>query len=43
MLDSSDYSAYDRSAKVESANEAFEELPTQTAVELHVTCDRGIR
>jgi hypothetical protein len=43
MLNSSDYSAYDSSAKVELANEAIEELPMQTAVELHVTCDWGIR
>ena len=43
MLESAAYSAYDRSAKVESANEAIEELPMQTAVELHVTWDWGIR
>lgn len=43
MLDSSDYRAYDRSTTVESANEAIEELPMQTAVELHVACDWGIR
>jgi len=43
MLESAAYSAYDRSAKVESANEAIEELPMQTPVELHVTWDWGIR
>ena len=43
MLDSSDYSACDRSAGVESANGAIEELPMRTAVELHLTRDWGIR
>jgi hypothetical protein len=42
MLDSSDNSAYDRSAKAESASKAIEERPMQTAVGLDVVGDGGL-